>query len=134
MESVSEQTIAMLQDLVSKKFHNNISEASRFLKLDQKSGILRKWIKGERSPTLANISSVYELLGVTLNIPGKNVSAELSALAQERDELLKKCREQEKRIGELEAEIRGMKTAMEYMRPQADSLSVPAECGRRNAE
>ena len=93
------------------------------------------WITGSRGQKgRQTFYNAIDLAGGRLLVPGDMESvmngADLAVITQERDELLKKCQEQEKRIGELEAEIRGMKTAMEYMRPQPDSLSTAAE-GRK---
>jgi len=71
--NVTEQTKTMLKSLVDERFQGNMRQASQFLGLDPSSGILRKWITGERSPSLATISHVYEKLGITLNIPEKTL-------------------------------------------------------------
>lgn len=69
MPNAADQTRALLKALVEDKFKKNFSEASRFLGLDPSSGLLRKWVSGERSPTLANAAAIFERLGITLNIP-----------------------------------------------------------------
>ena len=74
MKNVAEQTREMLARIVAEKFNGNMSQASRFLGVDTQSGLLRKWITGERSPTLLTISAVYERLGITLHIPDEDMA------------------------------------------------------------
>lgn len=69
MPNAAEQTRELLKKLLETKFAGNASEAARFLGLDPSSGLLRKWVSGERTPTLTNAAAIYEKLGITLNIP-----------------------------------------------------------------
>lgn len=73
MKNIADQTRAILQDFVSRRADGNVVKASNLLGLDPSSNLLRKWIKGERTPSLSAIAPVFELLGITLNVPGEEL-------------------------------------------------------------
>ena len=126
MKSVAEETIDILKSLVADKFDGNISQASRYLKLDPSSGILRKWLTGERSPTLANISSVFEILEISLCTSGSTAST-LSAISKERDALRNENAQLKQRVLELEAENRVQQRMLDKLLPAAGSAPLAAE-------
>lgn len=73
MKNIIEQTRSILQTFVDRVANGNYSKASTELGLDPGSGILRKWINGERIPNLSALAPVFERMGVTLNVPDERL-------------------------------------------------------------
>ena len=136
MEKFYLSALEVLKEAVSRDFDGKNLRAEKAWGLA--NGQLSKWFNGTRNPTLTKLAPVLDRLDVTLSLPStntfeKNAPADApDKLAAQNAELIMKIQVQERKIAELEAEIRGMKTAMEYMRPQADSLSASEE-GRKAA-
>ena len=73
MKNVAEQTKEILKNYVENKAEGNITKASLSLGLNPDSNILRKWVSGERTPSLSSIAPVFEVLGVELKEPDENL-------------------------------------------------------------
>ncbi len=133
---MKEETIyENLRQQLDKAIENGDSQNGIAKQANVKHPSLQRFLTGKQASFSGNnLIRLLDYVGAYIVFDGESAqaagSADLAAITQERDELLKKCQEQEKRIGELEAEIRGMKTAMEYMRPHPDSLATAAE-GRK---
>ena len=69
MNNILEETKKLLQDYVDKEHGGSVNKASNALGLPVGSGILRKWLIGERAPSLSTIAPIYEQLGVQLSKP-----------------------------------------------------------------
>ena len=69
MSNILEDTRKLLQAYVDKEHDGSVNKASNALGLPQGSGLLRKWLVGERAPSLSTIAPIYEMLGVQLSEP-----------------------------------------------------------------
>ncbi len=72
--NILQQTQEILRGLVENQFGGNFSAASVYFGLDPKTGILRKWIRGERAPSLTALSPVFEKLGISLREPHQQIT------------------------------------------------------------
>ena len=64
------QIVELLRQVCDRDYGGNKSKMSRALNLDEKSGLLGKWLKGERVPSLTAIAPILASLGVRLSLPG----------------------------------------------------------------
>lgn len=67
--SITEQILDKLQTLVQTQFKGNYSAASKFLGIDPNSGLLKKWISRERTPSLSVIGPALDRMGIMLQVP-----------------------------------------------------------------
>lgn len=63
------QIVDLLRHVCERDYGGNKSKMSRALNLDEKSGLLGKWLKGERVPSLTAIAPILASLGVRLALP-----------------------------------------------------------------
>ena len=64
-----EQFRAALRRYVDMEHDGIVSRAERALGLAQGSGLLHKWLRGERIPSLLQASPLFPLLGITFRFP-----------------------------------------------------------------
>ena len=66
------QVVDVLREACDTRFEGNMSAMARAFHLDEKSGLLNKWLKGQRVPSLSAVAPVLAELGVELSIPGQS--------------------------------------------------------------
>lgn len=70
------QSLDILSNYVERQHKNNRRAAARALGIDSASGLLGKWLNGERVPSASKLFPILEKLGVTLKLPESEDTAQ----------------------------------------------------------
>lgn len=69
MSNLIEQALSFLRKYVEDQHGGNVRAASTALGMSSSTGLLGKWLRGERTPSMTSLSPILEKMGVSLSSP-----------------------------------------------------------------
>jgi len=70
-----DQALAILEKAIKERFDGNKSKAMMAWGMNPSTGLLGKWLRKERIPSMSSLSPILESLGVSLNLPNSSHTA-----------------------------------------------------------